>query len=103
MRAHTERIRHDGAMPDEDVERGLGDVVGGFEARGLVARLSDVDYSTQVRSSPGGKEAPSRDHHFWVDLLAPDGRLIHGGYGSGGSPAEALARARQRFQQEQGG
>ncbi len=34
-----------------------------FEARGLTVRSSDVDYSSEVRSSPWGRKAPSRNHH----------------------------------------
>ena len=87
-------------MPDESVEQ--GDVPAWFEARGFVVRLSNTDYSDKVRSSPRGRKASSRDDHFWVDLLTSDGRLIHGGYGSGVSADDAMRRARQRFRQEQG-
>lgn len=91
---------HDRVMPGESVEQ--GDVAAWFEARGLVVRVSDTDYSNEVRSNPWGRKASSRDHHVWVDLLAADGRLIQRGYGSGVSADDALRRARQRYQQEQG-
>ena len=43
------------------------EVAAWFEARGLTVRISDVDYSDEVRSSPWGRGAPSRNHHVWVD------------------------------------
>lgn len=70
--------------------------------QGLDVRISDVDYSSEVRSSPWGRKAPSRNHHVWVDLLALDGRMIHGGFGSGQSAGEAMLRARDRYRVEQG-
>ena len=73
-----------------------------FEARGLTVPISDVDYSSEVRSSPWGRKAPSRNHHVWVDLLALDGRMIHGGFGSGHSADEAMLRAHDRYRVEQG-
>jgi hypothetical protein len=88
-------------MPDEDPDR--DDVAAWFEARGFSVRISDHDYSEDVRSSPGGLKSLSRDHHVWVDLLESDGRLLQGGYGSGDSPGEAMNRARERYRQEQGG
>jgi hypothetical protein len=78
------------------------EVAAWFEARGLTLRISDVDYSNEVRSSPWGRRAPSRHHHVWVDLLALDGRMIQGGFGSGQSVAEAMLRARDRYRVEQG-
>lgn len=78
------------------------EVAAWFEARGLTVRISDVDYSSEVRSGPWGRKAPSRNHHVWVDLLALDGRMIQGGFGSGQSADEALLRARDRYRVEQG-
>jgi hypothetical protein len=69
---------------------------------GLTVRISDVDYSSDVRSSPWGRQAPSRNHHVWLDLLALDGRMIQGGFGSGQSADEAMLRARDRYHVEQG-
>jgi hypothetical protein len=79
------------------------DVSAWFAARGFGVRLSDTDYSGQVRASQRGHAALSRDLHFWVDVLSGDGRLLHGGYGSGASASEAFERARERYIQEQGG
>jgi hypothetical protein len=88
-------------MPDgDDLDQ---DVVAWFEARGFQLRISDNDYSAQVRASPTGWMALSRDHHVWVDLLASDGRMLQGGYGSGISASAAMRRARQRYIEEQGG
>jgi hypothetical protein len=78
------------------------EVAAWFETRGLTVRISDVDYSSEVRSSPWGRKAPSRNHHVWVDLLALDGRMIQGGFGSGQSADEAMLRARDRYRVEQG-
>lgn len=79
------------------------EVAAWFEAKGLTVRISDVDYSSEVRSSPWGGKAPLRDHHVWVDLLALDGRMIQVGFGSGQSADEAMLRARDRYRVEQGG
>lgn len=79
------------------------DVGAWFAARGFGVRLSDTDYSGQVRASQWGRAALSRDLHFWVDLLFSDGRLCHGGYGSGASASEAFERARERYIEEEGG
>jgi hypothetical protein len=78
------------------------EVAAWFEARGLTVRISDIDYSGEVRSSQWGRKAPSRNHHFWVDLVALDGRMIQGGFGSGQSADEAMLRARDRYRAEQG-
>ena len=78
------------------------DVAAWFYAMGFTVRISDVDYSNEVRSSPWGRKAPSRNHHVWVDLLALDGRMIQGGFGSGQSADEAMLRARDRYRVEQG-
>lgn len=88
-----------GAFNDGSVS---AEVAAWFEARGLTVRISDVDYSSEVRSSPWGRKAPSRHHHVWVDLLALDGRMIQGGFGSGQSADDAMLRARDRYRVEQG-
>jgi len=88
-------------MPDEDPDS--DDVDAWFSARGFSVRVSDHDYSEDVRSSPFGRDGLTRDHHVWVDLLASDGHLMQGGYGSGDTPDDAMKRARERYQQEQGG
>jgi hypothetical protein len=85
---------------DDDLDQ---DVVVWFDAKGLRLRVSDTDYSDQVRASPSGLMARSRDHHVWVDLLTSDGRVLQGGYGSGISASAAMRRARQRYVEEQGG
>jgi hypothetical protein len=92
---------HDGGVSDASPE--IADVEAWFAARGFRLRISDVDYSHDVRSSPWGRNAPSREHHAWVDLLTLDGRLIQGGYGSGETTGDAMTRARDRYRQEQGG
>jgi hypothetical protein len=89
-------VMPDGDDPDQDV-------IAWFEARGFRLRISDTDYSAEVRASPWGRTALSRDHHVWVDLIASDGRMLHGGYGSGTSASVAMRRARQRYVEEQGG
>jgi hypothetical protein len=86
-------------MPESDSQ----DVEAWFAQRGFKVALSDTDYTDQVRSSPSGRPASSRNHRVWVDLLASDGRLLQGGYGSGDTPNEAMRRARERYQQEQEG
>jgi hypothetical protein len=86
-------------MPDEGALD--DDVAEWFEARGFLVRVSDTDYSAEVRSSPLGRKAPSRDHRVWVDLLAPNGRLIQRGYGSGYSAGDAMTSARHRYRTEQ--
>jgi hypothetical protein len=86
-------------MPESDPQ----DVTAWFAQRGFKVALSDTDYAGRVRRSPWGRKAPSRNHHVWVDLLASDGRLVQGGYGSGDTPNEAMRRARERYQQEQEG
>ena len=78
------------------------EVAAWFEARGLTVRISDVDYSSEVTVGLPGRKAPSGNHHVWVDLLALDGRMIQGGFGSGQSADEAMLRARDRYRVEQG-
>ena len=74
-----------------------------FADRGFRITVSAVDYSDQVRSSPWGKRAKSRDHHVWVDLTRPDGSVVSAGYGSGQTLTDAAERARRRWQEEQEG
>lgn len=96
----SDRVRpHDLHMPASD----SADVESWFAARGFMVAVSDTNYSEQVRSSPWGRKAPSRNHHVWVDLLTEDGRVIQGGYGSGGTRTEAMSRAREGYRQEQEG
>ena len=83
----------------EDVE----DVNAWFARRGFLVRESETDYSAQVRSSPSGRTAASRDLHIWVDLLSADGRLVHPAYGSGNSVWDAMTRAKHRYMEEQEG
>jgi hypothetical protein len=78
------------------------DISAWFIERGFGIVASAADYSEQVRSSPWGKRAKSRDHHVWVDLTKPDGTVISAGYGSGSTLADAAKRARRRWQEEQG-
>lgn len=79
------------------------DVAAWFAERGFRLVVSDADFSAQVRRSPRGRTAPSRDHHVWVDLLANDGRVVHGGYGSGGTPEEAFERGASALSGRAGG
>jgi hypothetical protein len=81
----------------------LKDVNTWFTKRGFRIVPSAVDYSEQVRSSPWGKRAKSRDHHVWVDLTQPDGNVVSGGYGSGSTLADAAKSARRRWETEQEG
>jgi hypothetical protein len=98
VRVRFDRVtRHDRHMPESDSQ----DVETWFAQRGFMVLLSDTDYAEQVRRSPWGRKAPSRNHHVWVDLLASDGRLVQGGYGSGDTPNEAMRRARERYKLEQ--
>jgi hypothetical protein len=92
---HSKRGAHDVSMTQEDVSVW-------FATRGFSVRLSDTDYSDAVRASQWDHATSARDLHFWVDLLSSDGRLLHGGYGSGASASEAFERARERYIQEQG-
>jgi hypothetical protein len=81
----------------------IAEVKAWFARRGFLVRESKKDYSGEVRSSPGERAAPSRDRHVWVDLFAVDGRFVQGGYGSGDSVEQAVARAKQRYIEEQEG
>jgi hypothetical protein len=74
-----------------------GDVESWFAARGFLVRISDTDYSDRLP-----RNALSKTHHVWADLLSTGGRVIHPAYGSGESASAALHRARQRYRQEQG-
>lgn len=81
----------------------LNEVNTWFAKRGFRIVPSAVDYSEQVRSSPWGKRAKSRDHHVWVDLSEPDGNVVSCGYGSGSTLADAAKGARRRWETEQEG
>jgi len=74
-----------------------------FAARGMGVQVSPKDYSQQVRSGPWRRKSSTGDHHVWVDLIATDGQVLQGGYGSGDSEEQALLRAQQRYRQEQEG
>ena len=71
----------------------MEDVNAWFVRRGFLVCESETDYSAQIRSSPSGRTAASRDLHIWVDLLSADGRLVHPAYGSGDSVWDAMTRA----------
>jgi hypothetical protein len=43
------------------------------------------------------------DGEFWADLMGRDGRVVSAKYGRGVGRDEAVARARQRYAQEQEG
>ena len=70
-----------------------------FARRGFEVRPSQVDYSDQAKAS--APDAPSADHHSWVDLWTVDGRLARTAYGSGPSLAAAAERACERWRVEQ--
>jgi len=91
---------HDGSISDDSSVS--ADFAAWFEARGFRLSIGDLDYSSEVRSSPWRRRAPLQDNHTWVDLSALDGRLIQRGYGSGESATDAMIRARDRYRQEQG-
>ena len=81
------------------------DVAAWFADRGFGVSVSGTVYANRARRLLWGRKrlAASREYHFWVDLLAVDGRLIQRGYGGGKTKDEALERARQRYRQEQEG
>lgn len=102
MRKMSKHHNPDALVDDERVAEMKAEIVRWFEERGFGLRLSETDYAPEVRASPWGRKAPSRDHHFWTDLLGRDGAVIQRGYGSGMSEDEAFVRSRERWRQEQG-
>ncbi len=95
-------VESDASGRPEDVAV-LQDINTWFAERGFWIVPSAVDYSEQVSSSLWAKRAKSRDHHAWVDLIKPDGRVASAGYRSVSTLADAAKRARRRWQTEQEG
>ena len=98
---------HDGCMGDDaegpESTATFAEVDAWFNERGYRVVPSATDYSDQVRASPWGKRAPSRDHHAWVALTKLDGTVVSPGYGSGTTLAEAAVSAQRRWRTEQEG
>jgi hypothetical protein len=89
------------AARERSADSTMAEVNSLLSERGFRIVLSPTDYSAEVRSSPWGKRAPSRNHHVWVDLARLDGTTVMRGYGSGERLADAANSARRRWQTEQ--
>lgn len=108
---HRRRDAAEGSCDGDDMNIGpavppeqhatLAEVNSWFAVRGFCIAPSAIDYADEVRRSPWGRHAPSRDDHVWVDLAKPDGAVVSPGYGFGPTLGEAALSARTRWQVEQ--
>jgi hypothetical protein len=94
LKRHPGRMSEDGKRAATARER--------FAERGFGLKVEQRDMSDEI-ARQGYPDAPSRRHTHWADLVSlRNGEVVQRGYGSGLSEENALARAHERWLQEQG-
>ena len=84
-------------LPDNE-----SDVSEWFTERRLKVRSTSQRRAELARASARSRGSSTAHDDVWVDLVGLDERVLHPAYGSGNTLGAALARARERFIQEQG-